>query len=653
MDEQHFRLRGHPSEPSRGADSGAEDYVESRGNGRALAYVQHAVLQGDSVVVLTGEQGTGKSVLVDKLLRETGPPNIVPALLAAKRLDVAALLSAVVKAFRAPLSGHSVDELRAGLQAFLATLTASGRRALLVVDDAHQLLPAALRELTELASLRSTRDAPLQIVLAGRPELRSTLQRALLGASAEPVFLFCDVGPLSAAETRAYVEHRFRRARPEGPPDCPADVHQRIHEAAGGVPGAINPLCDRLLATTAERRLARMSPEMIEEATSARASRGRRRSGPRRKKRRVDCRARRARCAAGARRGEARSRPRCVQEPACEGRPLRHGPLVAAIGALAVHVAQGVLAEKRLASLAVATRVAPPSAPAPLKAPVASTAAPLRLLPGVASTAPVAALAPVPPAPPVAESNDWDAGAGPGTRDPDQASRRGPRRRAARAGAGPGCSTVQRRCDCARPLHPGAEPVRRIRAALRRGLCAAACGIAAVALAQAPSTAGADRPASGSPGRSSNVPFKIVTASERGTYIQIGRDLARFVAPEAGIDLEVLPSAGSAENVQRLRREAGVKLALVQSDVYQAFLDQAQAGNAEARELIRPLRLIVPLYNEEIYFIVRADAPQNFVHEIRNARINVGPLLSGTAMTATTLYRQLFGAALPRPAPAS
>jgi hypothetical protein len=83
--------------------------------------------------------------------------------------------------------------------------------------------------------------------------------------------------------------------------------------------------------------------------------------------------------------------------------------LVAAIGALAVHVAQGVLAEKRLASLAVATRVAPPSAPAPLNAPVASTAAPLRVLPGVASTAPVASLAPVPPAPPVAEPNDWDA----------------------------------------------------------------------------------------------------------------------------------------------------------------------------------------------------------------------------------------------------
>ncbi|MEO7150628.1 MAG: TAXI family TRAP transporter solute-binding subunit [Burkholderiaceae bacterium] len=141
--------------------------------------------------------------------------------------------------------------------------------------------------------------------------------------------------------------------------------------------------------------------------------------------------------------------------------------------------------------------------------------------------------------------------------------------------------------------------------------------------------------------------FKIVTASERGTYIQIGRDLAFWVAPAAGVDLQVLPSAGSAENVRRLRHEPGVRLALVQSDVYQAFLDQDAGGNAEAGSLIRPLRVVMPLYDEEIYFIVRADAPLEFVHDIRDARINVGPLLSGTAMSATTLYRQMFGRVLP------
>jgi TRAP transporter TAXI family solute receptor len=142
--------------------------------------------------------------------------------------------------------------------------------------------------------------------------------------------------------------------------------------------------------------------------------------------------------------------------------------------------------------------------------------------------------------------------------------------------------------------------------------------------------------------RSADVDYKIVTASERGTYIQIGRDLSRYIAPLAGINLEVLPSAGSAENVRRLRYEEGVKLAMVQSDVYQAFLDQAAAGNADAGEAIRPLRVVTPLYNEEIYFVVRADSPMEYVHDIRNARINTGPIGSGTALTTTTLYRLMF-----------
>lgn len=118
--------------------------------------------------------------------------------------------------------------------------------------------------------------------------------------------------------------------------------------------------------------------------------------------------------------------------------------------------------------------------------------------------------------------------------------------------------------------------------------------------------------------------------------VQIGRDLAKYVAPAADIDLEVLPSAGSSENVQRLRYEPGVKFALVQSDVYQAYINQGASGHAEAARIIRPLRVILPLYNEEIYFIARADAPYAYVHEIREAKINVGLLRSGTAMSATT-----------------
>ena len=150
------------------------------------------------------------------------------------------------------------------------------------------------------------------------------------------------------------------------------------------------------------------------------------------------------------------------------------------------------------------------------------------------------------------------------------------------------------------------------------------------------------------PSAATEIPtFKIVTASERGTYIVLGRDLATTVAPDANIDLEALPSAGSAENVRRLRFEPDVKFAIVQSDVYQAFVDQAAAGNKEAGVIIRPLRVILPLYDEEIYWVARADAPFDFIHQVRDARINAGPVGSGTALTALTMYQAIFKAPLP------
>ena len=149
------------------------------------------------------------------------------------------------------------------------------------------------------------------------------------------------------------------------------------------------------------------------------------------------------------------------------------------------------------------------------------------------------------------------------------------------------------------------------------------------------------------PAAAEGAQYKIVTASATGTYIQIGRDLAKYVAEPVGVGLEVMESKGSAENVRRMRFEPGVKLALVQSDVFQAFLDEAKAGNAEAGKLIRPLRLIMPLYDEEIYFVVRADSPLNAIHEIKGKKIGVGPIGSGTALSSRTLYQLMFGEPLP------
>lgn len=142
--------------------------------------------------------------------------------------------------------------------------------------------------------------------------------------------------------------------------------------------------------------------------------------------------------------------------------------------------------------------------------------------------------------------------------------------------------------------------------------------------------------------------FKIATADQRGTYFAIGNDLAKLVAPAADIDLEVMPTDGSAANIKLLRFEPGVKFAIVQADVYQAFVDRgAGSGAGEAARIIRPLRVILPLYNTEIHYIVRADSPYNYLHEIKDARINGGLVGSGAAFITNTLYKMMFNTEIP------
>jgi uncharacterized protein len=141
--------------------------------------------------------------------------------------------------------------------------------------------------------------------------------------------------------------------------------------------------------------------------------------------------------------------------------------------------------------------------------------------------------------------------------------------------------------------------------------------------------------------------LQIATGSERSTAIDAARDMTVLVAPDARVMLEAVPSSGSVENVRRLRHDRNVRLALVQADVFQAYVDLAAGGDAEAAELIRPLRVVVPLFEEEIHFVVRADSPLRFVDEIRDARINLGERGSGSALTTASLYRLMFDAALP------
>ena len=140
--------------------------------------------------------------------------------------------------------------------------------------------------------------------------------------------------------------------------------------------------------------------------------------------------------------------------------------------------------------------------------------------------------------------------------------------------------------------------------------------------------------------------LRILADSQRDTSMQVGQDMAALAANKADVDLAVVPSIAS-DSLRRLRYESTVQLAIVQADVYQAMLDAADRGDPEATDIVRPLRVVMPLYHNELYFIVRADSDLAFVDEIREARLNLGERGSGTAHAMAVLHRLLFDAAPP------
>ena len=136
----------------------------------------------------------------------------------------------------------------------------------------------------------------------------------------------------------------------------------------------------------------------------------------------------------------------------------------------------------------------------------------------------------------------------------------------------------------------------------------------------------------------------IVTGGKTGTYFAIGNNLKDLVYP----DLEVKDSKGSWANVEDMSQTKGVSLAIVQSDVYAAFVqlrdatDVPQATRSEYARLLANLRVVMPLYKEEIHFLVRKDDPMEFIHQIKDKAIWMDAEKSGTYLTALNIYSKLF-----------
>lgn len=219
----------------------------SKGHKRAMSYLLYGFEQGEGFVMITGAVGTGKTLLIQKLFEELGQRNIAMASIASANLDSDDILPAVASALDLPYERRSKEALLQDVKQHLISLRGRGTQALLVVDEAQTLTPAALEMLRILSNLELKGRALLQIFLVGQTELRRVIISNHMEQLRQRIIASHRLEPMDDAESRAYILHRLHAVGWNNDPELTPAVFAGVYRASGGIPRKINLIMDRLL----------------------------------------------------------------------------------------------------------------------------------------------------------------------------------------------------------------------------------------------------------------------------------------------------------------------------------------------------------------------------------------------------------------------
>jgi len=222
-------------------------FFGSKQHRRAKAYLEYGVSRNEGFIVITGEIGAGKTMVLRSLIEGLNGSNVIAGHLVTTQLGAEDTLRMVGAAFGFRVKDVPKSELLITLEAFLISQTSKGKRCLLIVDEAQNLTPRAVEELRMLSNFQFGNQALLQSFLVGQPEFREILQRPEMEQFRQRVAATCHIGPLDAEETQRYIEHRLKCAGSTGKPTFEDGAIEGIYKASGGIPRRINSVCDRLL----------------------------------------------------------------------------------------------------------------------------------------------------------------------------------------------------------------------------------------------------------------------------------------------------------------------------------------------------------------------------------------------------------------------
>lgn len=233
----------------------------------ALASLYYGVTAHKGFVVLSGEVGTGKTLLLRSLLGLLQQRSIAFALVFNPSLSPLEFLRYIAGDLGVQTNGGAKDEILQALNAFLLSRHQQKLTTLLVVDEAHLLSREILEEIRLLTNLETAKEKLLQIVLAGQPELDQKLDSFDLRQLKQRIAMRCHLEALSLEETRKYVARRMQIAGRNGasPDVFPGPTINAIFRHSRGIPRLINTICENALLVGYAKRAEMISPEMVDD----------------------------------------------------------------------------------------------------------------------------------------------------------------------------------------------------------------------------------------------------------------------------------------------------------------------------------------------------------------------------------------------------
>ena len=231
----------------------------------ALTGLMYGIQTRKGFITLTGEVGTGKTTLVNRLLDWLHHRQTRTAFLFNSRMNSSQLFDFILAEFDIPCESKSKSQQLLKLNHWLLERYRAGETVVLIVDEAQNLTFPVLEEIRLLTNLETSTEKLLQIVLSGQPELEEKLRLPQLRQLRQRIMLRCHTSPLTAEQTYEYIRERLRIAGADGTPVFSEKAVEAVHLYSMGIPRVVNLLCEHSLVNAFVDQQRPIGPKIVED----------------------------------------------------------------------------------------------------------------------------------------------------------------------------------------------------------------------------------------------------------------------------------------------------------------------------------------------------------------------------------------------------